>query len=353
MFGLFSSELSHNIGLYFATLVIGVLLYVLFFYLVKRWVKNTNLVPGLLQNYIYYPGLLVILAITLIIGLPFIKKHLEVELYHSIYHGLYIFLIVSIAILFSRNVTLIRSLVEYHYKQRGEADYVYKKVRTQYLMLQRVLNVIIIVLALSAVLMTFDGARKIGGAILASAGVLGIVLGFAAQKSIGTIFAGIQIAVSQPIRLDDIVVVEGQNGIISEITLTYAVVNTGDGRRLIVPISYFIDKSFENWTRNSPDMVGKVKIHADYSLPVAEIRKEFAHILEGTELWDKRSSNLLVTASTAQTIELTATMSARNAGEASSLECFVREKLIQFIQQKYPGSLPQLRVSKSEAEQKA
>jgi hypothetical protein len=117
-----------------------------------------------------------------------------------------------------------------------------------------------------------------------------------------------------------------------------------------VPISYFIDKSFENWTRKSPEMIGKIKLHTDYTLPVAAIRTELMNVLAGTELWDKRSASLLVTGSTPQTMELTATMSARSPAESSTLECYVREKMIGFIQQNYPGSLPQTRVTKSEAE---
>jgi small-conductance mechanosensitive channel len=347
---LFSSEFSHNIGLLFGTLVLGVLLYILAFYFVKYWAKTkTSFVPALLQKHIYYPGLFVMVILTLIIGLPFIRKHLEVEWYNSVYHLLTIMLIVSFGLLVSSSIALTRSLIEHHYEGQTGIGYKYRKAKTQYLMLQRIMNVIIIVIALGTVLMTFDSVRKIGGAILASAGVLGLVLGFAAQKSIGTIFAGIQIAVSQPIRLDDIVVVEGQNGVISEITLTYAVVNTGDGRKLIVPISYFIDKSFENWTRSSPEMIGKIKLHTDYTLPVGAVRTELMNILAGTELWDKRSANLLVTGSNPQTMELTATMSARSPADSGVLECYVREKMIGFIQQNYPGSLPQTRVTKNDS----
>jgi len=192
--------------------------------------------------------------------------------------------------------------------------------------------------------MTFDSIRQIGTTLLASAGVVGLVIGFAAQKSLGTLFAGLQIAIAQPIRIDDTVVVEEQFGTIGEITLTYVVINSWDGRRLVVPINYFLEHPFENWTRTSPEVVGKVKFYADYSLPVAEVREQFNKWLENEPLWDKRTSNFIVSNATENTIELRATMSARNSDDAFTLECRMREKLIGHIHNNFPQCLPQKRL---------
>jgi small-conductance mechanosensitive channel len=183
-----------------------------------------------------------------------------------------------------------------------------------------------------------------GTTILASAGVVGIVLGFAAQKSLGTLFSGIQIIVSQPIRIGDVVVVENEFGTIGEINLTFVVIQTWDGRRLIVPINYFLEKTFESWTRVSPEVISKVKIYTDYTAPIEKIRAEFKKHLEESALWDRRNADFLVTNANDKTIELRATMSAKDSATAWDLECYIREKLITYLQQNYPEALPKTRL---------
>jgi small-conductance mechanosensitive channel len=200
--------------------------------------------------------------------------------------------------------------------------------------------------------MTFDKIKQLGTAILASAGVIGIVVGFAAQRTIGTFIAGLQIAFTQPIRVDDVVIVEGEWGRIEEITLTYVVVKIWDLRRLIVPITYFIEKPFQNWTRVSADILGTVFIYVDHTVPTNSIRKELQRILEASENWDKKVCVLQVTNATERTVELRALMSAPDASIAWSLRCEVREKLLEYLQKKYPGSLPKLRVE-TESQTKA
>ena len=193
-------------------------------------------------------------------------------------------------------------------------------------------------------LMTFSAVRQIGVSILASAGILGVVLGFAAQKTLGNLIAGIQIALAQPIRLDDAVVVENEWGWIEEITLTYVVVRIWDLRRLVLPISYFIEKPFQNWTRNSADILGSVFIYADYTVPVEEVRAELGRILKESPHWDKKVNVLQVTDATEHTVKLRALMSAADSPTAWNLRCETREKLLEFLQKKYPQSLPRTRV---------
>jgi small-conductance mechanosensitive channel len=220
-----------------------------------------------------------------------------------------------------------------------------RKVYTQFKIIERIINFIIIILALSLALMTFDGIRKLGISLLASAGLAGIIIGFAAQKLLATILAGLQIAITQPIRLDDVVIIENEWGWIEEITLTYVVVRIWDKRRLIVPTTYFIEKPFQNWTRNSADILGTVFIYADYTLPIDEVRKELTRILESDSNWDGKVNVLQVTNAMENTIEIRVLVSASDSPTAWNLRVNVREKLIKFLQKKYPESLPKTRIS--------
>jgi len=165
----------------------------------------------------------------------------------------------------------------------------------------------------------------------------------AAQRTIATFIAGLQIAVTQPIRVDDVVIVENEWGRIEEITLTYVVVRIWDLRRLVVPITYFIEKPFQNWTRVTADILGTVFIYVDYTVPIESIRAELQRILKSSELWDGKVCVLQVTNTSERTVELRALMSAADASTAWSLRCQVREKMVDFIQKNYPDALPKLR----------
>jgi small-conductance mechanosensitive channel len=191
--------------------------------------------------------------------------------------------------------------------------------------------------------MTFDKVRYLGASILASAGIAGIIIGLAAQRSLGTILAGIQIAITQPIRLDDVVIVENEWGRVEEINLTYVVVRIWDLRRLVLPITYFIEKPFQNWTRISADLLGTVFIYMDHTIPVQKIREALHDILTQSGLWDGKVWGLQVTNATEKTLELRALMSAADSSQAWNLRCLVRERIVDFIHQHYPGSLPALR----------
>ncbi len=217
-----------------------------------------------------------------------------------------------------------------------------RKIITQVHFLKTIAIIVISILAIGTVLMTFDKVSQLGTSILASAGIVGLIIGLAAQRSIGTLLAGLQIAFTQPIRIDDVVIVENEWGRIEEITLTYVVVRIWDLRRLVLPITYFIEKPFQNWTRVSAEILGTVYIYADYNIPVETVREELSQILAHSELWDKKVCALQVTNTTEHTIELRALMSAYDASKLWSLRCYVREKLIELIQKKYPNSLPKI-----------
>ena len=218
-----------------------------------------------------------------------------------------------------------------------------RKIHTQFRVLKRIVIAVVAILAFGSCLMTFEKVQQLGTTILASAGIIGIVVGMAAQKTIATFIAGLQIAITQPIRVDDVVIVENEWGRIEEITLTYVVVRIWDLRRLIVPITFFIEKPFQNWTRVTADILGAVFIYVDYTVPIESIRTELRRILEESELWDRKVCVMQVTNTSERTVELRALMSAVDASTAWSLRCHVREKLIDFVQKNYPEALPKLR----------
>ena len=218
-----------------------------------------------------------------------------------------------------------------------------RKVVTQVTVLKKVALVIIGIFTLASMLMVFDSVRQFGTSILASAGIAGIIIGFAAQRSIATLLAGFQIALTQPIRIDDVVIVENEWGRIEDITLTYVTVRIWDRRRLIVPIMYFIERPFQNWTRASSDLLGSIFLHVDYTVPLGPLRRELARILDESPYWDRKVKVLQVTDAKEHTLELRALASAADASTAWDLRCEVREKLIEFLQKNYPESLPRVR----------
>ncbi|MBD3242711.1 MAG: mechanosensitive ion channel [Chitinivibrionales bacterium] len=220
-----------------------------------------------------------------------------------------------------------------------------RQIATQLRVLEKVMIVVVLIIGVSSGLMLFDKIRQIGVSLLASAGIVGITLGFAAQRTIGHLFAGIQLAITQPIRIDDVVIVEGEWGWIEEITLTYVVVKIWDLRRLVLPVTYFIEKPFQNWTRVSADILGTIYIYADYTVPVARIREKLREIVDGDPNWDGKVCGVQVTDLSSQTVAVRALVSSTDSSKAWNLRCRVREELLTFLQQEYPDCLPQVRLS--------
>jgi small-conductance mechanosensitive channel len=226
----------------------------------------------------------------------------------------------------------------------GEDDIPFRQIETRVDILSRVAVTIIVIVAAATALMTFPNVRAIGATLLASAGLAGIAVGFATRPLLENLVAGIQIALTQPIRIDDVVVIEKEFGRIEEIKATYVVVALWDRRRMILPLTYFIDKPFETWTRNTADMVGVVMLYTDYTMPVDAIRTELDRVLDETTLWDGDVKVVQVTDTSVHGIEIRILVSARNAPTTFDLRCLVREKLIAFIQERYPSALPSLRI---------
>ena len=219
-----------------------------------------------------------------------------------------------------------------------------RKHVTQMRILQRVATTLLAIVTIASALMTFESVRQYGISLFASAGAAGIILGLAARPVLGNLLAGIQIAMTQPIRVEDQVVVEGELGWIETITSTYVVIRIWDLRRMIVPLTYFIEKPFQNWTYENTAQIGAVLLHVDYTVPVERLRQKLDEVLRQSKLWDGKVANLQVTDTPQGMVELRALVSARNPSETWDLRCEVREKLIAFLQAEYPQALPRQRM---------
>jgi len=222
-----------------------------------------------------------------------------------------------------------------------------RKHVTQVQLLKRTVETMVVIITLAAGLMVFDAVRQYGVSLFASAGAAGLVLGFAARPVLSNLIAGVQLAVTQPIRIDDAVIVENEWGWIEEITATYVVIRVWDWRRLVVPLSHFIEKPFQNWTREGSSLIGTAFIYVDYRAPVDRIREQLSAIVKASSRWDGRVINLQVTDAKERTLELRCLASAASAGLAFELRCEIREKLVAFLQKEHPEALPRERADLS------
>jgi small-conductance mechanosensitive channel len=218
-----------------------------------------------------------------------------------------------------------------------------RRLHTQVVMLRRVTIAAIVVLTAGVVLMTFPAVRALGASVLASAGIVGVIAALAAQSMLGNLFAGLQLAFSDAIRLDDVVVVEGEWGRIEELTLSYVVVAIWDERRLVLPTSYFTTKPFQNWTRTRSQVLGTAELDVDWSAPIEAMRDELRRVCESSELWDGRVCVLQVTGAVGGTITVRALVSAHDAGTLWDLRCLVRERLVTWVWQRRRRALPTVR----------
>jgi len=283
----------------------------------------------------------IVIILAIILGIPLLK--LPVEYAGFISKLTSMILIISIAALLVRMVAIVQGVVLARFDMSVADNLRARKVYTQIHVISRVVYVTIALFAISAVLMLFQEVRHVGTSLLASAGIVGIIAGVAAQKTLANLFAGFQIALAQPVRQDDVVVVEGEWGRVEEITLTYVIVHIWDDRRLVLPLSYFIEKPFQNWTRTSSAIMGSVLISVDYSFPVNEARTVLKDIVENSPLWDKRFWNLQVSDSTETTLQLRVLATSSDSSRSWDLRCEIREKFIAYLQSRHPESLPRIR----------
>jgi len=327
-----------------AAALIGIGVHALAFAIARRLSRRTDAsLDEVIVRALRGPSIILLPLLTVRVALPSIS--LEGDLADVVRQVMAITLIVGVTWMI---VALIRGISGFVLAQHDitVADNLQaRRVHTQLHIISRILSILAIVIGVSTALMTFPAIRQVGASLLASAGLAGLIVGFAARSSIANFIAGVQLALSEPIRLDDVVIVEGEWGRIEEITATYVVVRIWDERRLIVPFSGFLEKPFQNWTRTTAQIIGSVFVHADYTVPVQAVRQELCRIVEETPLWDRRVCVLQVTDAGERSVQLRALVSAADAGKAWDLRCLVREKLISFLQREHPACLPRVRAA--------
>ncbi|MHA7055710.1 mechanosensitive ion channel family protein [Aquimarina sp. M1] len=316
--------------------------FVIFFILKVIGKNKRTLLPIEFVKRVKIP-LFLLLLIT-VLQLKFIKDIFTVEQFRVIKGIITVLYIVAFTWAIIVLIRVLKNQVVKSYDINAKDNLKARKVLTQFNILERIVIFIIIIFAIGIGLMSFESIRSVGVSMLTSAGVAGIIIGFSAQKALGTLLAGIQIAFTQPIRLDDVVIVEGEWGTIEQITLTYVVIKIWDKRRLIVPTTYFIEKPFQNWTRSTSELLGTVFIHTDYMIDVDLLREELTKILQATDLWDGNVNIIQVTDAKRDSVELRALVSAVDSPTAWDLRVYVREKLISFLKENYPDSIPKTRV---------
>jgi len=322
-------------------LVVSVFLHFLIFRVVHRFADTDSGMVGSLLRRARRPTRLAFILAALAVTLP------QLDLPYGWQDGLgHLFLVLLIVFIGWTAIILTRHFSDRAIrKHRMDTDdnLVARKFVTQVRVLRRVMTILLAIFTVAAVLLTFEAVRTYGVSLFASAGAAGLILGLAARPVLTNLIAGIQIAITQPIRLDDVVIVEGEWGWIEEIFATYVVVRIWDWRRMVVPLSYFIEKPFQNWTRESASIIGAVFWYMDYTIPVSEVRAKLEEIVEKSPHWDGQVVNLQVTDTDKDTISLRGLMSARTSPQAWDLRCEVREKMIAWLQQTYPDALPRLR----------
>jgi small-conductance mechanosensitive channel len=282
---------------------------------------------------------------TLVVALLLVRPELgaDPDTVDRVRHVLTLLAIAAGAWLFARAALVAQQTALRRYDLSVKDNLRVRRLHTQVIVIRRVAVAVVFLAAFAGMLMTFESVRTLGASLLASAGILGAVAGLAAQTTLANVIAGMQLAFSDEIRIDDVVVVEDEWGWVEELTLTYVVVHLWDERRLVLPTTYFTQKPFQNWTRHEARVLGSVLLHVDYRLPVEPVREELRRILEDSPLWDRRDWVLQVVDTTPTTIVLRALMSSADAPTSWDLRCEVREKLVAFLAREYPHQLPRLR----------
>ncbi len=322
--------------------VVSLILHKIFFFAVKRvFRKRGAFLQHALTARAENPTRFIFPLAGLALALPFLPISHDVRVSVQRVLGLGVIACVGWAVIVVANV--ISDTLYARYSTETPDDLIARRIRTQTQVLRRIVVMIVLILTAGIMLMTFPEVRRIGVSLLASAGLAGLVVGVAARSTLSSLIAGVQIALTQPVRLEDAVVVEGEWGWIEEITTTYVVIRIWDLRRLVVPLSYFIDKPFQNWTRTTANLLGVVMIYADYRLPVDDVREELHRLVESSDLWDKKAWGLQVTEANDKTMQLRALVSASDGSRLWDLRCYIREKLIAYIAAKHPEALPMFR----------
>ena len=338
----FWSIVAVNVGAAAAVIVAGLAAYSFFFIALRRFAARGHiLLDKSINLHCAAPLRLIFPLLALDIALPSLDIHSSVDALSE--HLVALLLIAAMAWLIIRTMLVVEDMLVEQFRLDVLDNLRARRVRTQFEVFRRVAAVAVFVVALGIALTTFQWANTLGDTVLASAGIVGLVAGITARPTIENLVAGLQIALTEPIRLEDVVIANGEWGQIEEITTTYVVVRTWDLRRVILPISYFIQTPFQNWTWKTADLMAYVYLYLDYTMPIEPLRLEFTRILANSALWDKRVNVLQVSDASEHAIQVRALMSAADSNSAWDLRCEVREKLLEFVQKNYPQCLPRNR----------
>jgi small-conductance mechanosensitive channel len=334
-------EAGYVLGWLFAAVAIALLVHAIIYSLLAAATKRAEQIEAATVRRLRLPSQIAVVALAGLFVLP--KLEASASLREGLRHGFALLLILAITILTVRLLWIgVRA-----YLQRfdiGVSDNLNaRRMHTQLTVVCRILTALIWLVGVAAALMTFPSVRQLGASMLASAGIAGLVVGLAAQRTLGNFIAGLQIALTEPINLDDVVIVEGEWGRVEEITATYVVIRIWDQRRLIVPFSWFIEKPFQNWTRRSAEVLGTVFLWTDYAVPVDRIREEASRLAKASPHWDGRVVGVSVTDTTDKAVQIRVLASAADASKAWDLRCELREKLIAYLQKEWPTALPRVR----------
>lgn len=317
--------------------------------LILRLIGRRRQWPDLLIRHVRVPFRLFLLVIVLWIAVALALPPEATAAWRSGLHHTFLILSIATGVWFAAAFLIfVEDLGLARYRLDVPDNRYARRVRTQVLILRRLTVVAAVVIGLGAILLTFPALQAAGASLLASAGIIGIIAGVAAQSSLANLFAGIQLAFSDAIRIDDVVVVEEQWGTIEEITLTYVVVHVWDDRRLVLPSTYFTTKPFENWTRQHSELLGSVEFDLDWRVSTGGMRAELNRILATTDLWDHRTGILQVTDAVGGWVRVRVLVTAKDAPTLFDLRCLVRERLIDWMQRYSPASLPRQRVELTE-----
>jgi small-conductance mechanosensitive channel len=330
------------IFLFCAALVLANLVHYIIFRIARRKAAQTHIGPGWgLQKHLGRPARAIFLLTCTLIVLPVVPV-LPGPIGYYIRHGLAMALVAALGWFAVGCIYTIQDAILRKYDLHAENNVRARRIHTQFQLFRRMAIAFAVVIDIGGILWTFDNPEiwRYGSGLLASAGVASLILATAAKSTFSNLFAGLQIAINQPIRIDDVVVVQGEWGRIEEINSAYVVIKIWDLRRLVVPLSYFIENSFQNWTRESSDIMGTAFLYVDYSIPVEALRQQLNAIVHPSPLWNKQVCGLQVTNLTDRVMELRCLVSSRNSSENFDLRCLIREQMTAFIQQNYPNTFP-------------
>jgi small-conductance mechanosensitive channel len=332
------------IFLFCGMLVVANLVHYILFRVLHRKEAISHPLGWGLQQHLGKPARAIFLLTCLLIILPFIPV-LPDNIDALLRQALIMLMVVALGWFAIGCIYVLQAIMLRRYDLTAENNIQARRVHTQFQLFRRMLITFVVIVDIGALLWTFNDPRiwHYGSGLLASAGIASLIIATAAKSTASNFFAGLQIAITEPIRIDDVVVVQGEWGRVEEINSAYVIVKIWDLRRLVVPLNYFIENSFQNWTRQSSDILGTAFLYVDYSIPVEDLRKQLEAIVHPSPLWDNRVCGLQVTNLTDRSMELRCLVSSRNSSENFDLRCLVREKMTAWIQQNYPDAFPTTR----------